>query len=222
MGPLSRKYRTRFIYAFHLNNKKIFLLLLLLVFNLALWGAFMLLETQIHPAASALATSKASIAATELINDSVTQVIDEDGITYGALNSINKNEQGEIISITSDTMLMNRLKTRITSVLIDKIKNMDYADIGIPVGNLFNSYLLTGRGPKIPVRLLTTGSVQVDFENTFAAAGINQTKHTVTVCTSMDVQVLLPSGTATTTVSTSTPILETIIVGNTPNVYVER
>ena len=74
---------------------------------------------------------------------------------------------------------MNLLKARISEEIQDKINKLDTDAISIPVGSMLNNELTAGRGPRIPLKLVTVGAMEMDFWGNFTAAGINQTKHDV-------------------------------------------
>ena len=76
-----------------------------------------------------------------------------------------------------------------------------------------------GRGPKIPVRIIVLSSSSVEFSNSIVTAGINQTKHQINLCVTVDMQILVPWGTEDTEVSTDVLIADTVIVGKVPETY---
>ena len=62
-------------------------------------------------------------------------------------------------------------------------------------------------------------AVYADYENTFSAAGINQTRHTVSVKITVSSGVYLPGYSAETTIETHIIIAETVIVGDVPDAF---
>ena len=76
-----------------------------------------------------------------------------------------------------------------------------------------------GRGPKIPVDIITLTSSRIGFQNNIVTAGINQTKHQITLQVTVDIDVLVPWGSKSTQVSTEVLIADTVIVGQVPGTY---
>ena len=91
--------------------------------------------------------------------------------------------------------------------------------VNIPVGNLTGVSLLMGRGPKVPVKIITMTSSRVEFNNSIVTAGINQTKHQINLEVIVDIDILVPWGTESTQVITEVLIADTIVVGRVPDTY---
>lgn len=194
---------------------------MLMIFNISFLFTFKLIEENFKPSVSALATAYAGTYTTSVINKSIkeTTILNTE---YSKLCYINKNEDGEIISVTSDANTINEIKLNLSEKIIEKLKPSGSQEIGIPIGNLTKTYILSGRGPEIPIRVITTSSPDITIESTFESAGVNQTKHKISLFTTVDVQIILPYETLTKTVSYESLISETIIVGKVPDVYVSK
>ena len=65
----------------------------------------------------------------------------------------------------------------------------------------------------------SVGAPGAYFENTFTAAGINQTKHQIRLVVDVSVSILLPGFTTGTRVRNSFTVAETVIVGTVPESY---
>jgi sporulation protein YunB len=93
--------------------------------------------------------------------------------------------------------------------------------LSIPVGTLFGGELLTGRGPKLPLKLMISNSVLSEFKNSFDEAGINQTRHEIMLELTADIYVVLPGYKTSAQVKTNISVAETIIVGKVPDTYAD-
>ncbi len=221
MKNLYYKYKSHFTYSFKQNGKKALTIIMIIIFNTTLIISFKHFEANFRPTVSALAIANSQSYVTEIINKSIME-IPEINAEYSSMCSINRNENGEITSIITNTNRINEIKEKAVSNISDKLNKENYRDFGIPAGNLTQSYLLHGRGPKIPIRILYTSSPSIHFENSFEAAGFNQTKHKISLVTKIDIQIVLPYETIQNTVVYEAMIMETIIVGKVPNVYVSK
>ena len=114
---------------------------------------------------------------------------------------------------------VNRLKTDILNIINDEILALDTSDLGIPLGSLFLPEFLSGKGPAIPVHILSIRNSDASFASSFAQAGINQTLHKLTMMVSVDVSVLVLGQTASFTVNSEVVVAETVIVGEVPETY---
>jgi sporulation protein YunB len=207
------------IYLSQKQRRGISLFSLILLICASMTAAVYYVNKSLAPSALILAKANAERVANVTLNDAVTRVMSEEQTDYRALVDIQKNEGGDITSIESNTVMMNRLKAKLSAQIQDGITNIDSVDLSVPAGNLSGFLMLAGRGPKIPVSLLSAGDVHVDFVNAFSHAGINQTKHEVSLHVRIRVSVVLPSGSETVELTSAVPVAETIIVGKVPEVF---
>ena len=61
----------------------------------------------------------------------------------------------------------------------------------------------------------------MDFKSEFSSAGINQTKHEVVAQVDVKMSDVMPMGTVGTELSTSIPLVQTVIVGEVPESLTE-
>ena len=222
MGFIGRRLGAHFIYACKINRRKTGFFLMYIFMSLVTLATSVMVETQLIPVAKTLAESNAKRVANIIINQSVNEILSRHGIEYGNLCSIEKNEAGEIIAVVPNIMKINELKTIIALDIQQRISDYKSSDIGIPIGSLTNSYILTGRGPRIPFKILASGNIFTNFSNTFTSAGINQTKHEISLEVSANISILLPAGHSSTVVEAKIPITETIIVGKVPLAFFDK
>jgi sporulation protein YunB len=116
---------------------------------------------------------------------------------------------------------VNRLKTDILNLINDEILAVDTANLGVPLGNLFLPEFLSGKGPSIPVQILSIRNSDASFQSHFSEAGINQTLQQITMDVSVDVSVLVLGETDSFTVSSQVVVAETIIVGDVPDTFLK-
>ena len=81
--------------------------------------------------------------------------------------------------------------------------------------------LLAGAGPGIAVQILPVGSVQAAFSTDFTTAGINQTRHRISLVLTANVQIVIPTGAKNVQASTQMAMAESIIVGQVPDSFAE-
>ena len=168
---------------------------------------------------SSMAISDARDAVTLAINACVNRIIQENEYGPDYFVQLEKDAEGNITAITTDTMHINALASQLLSEIV-KAADSETLNIRIPLGSLFGSNLLMGRGPEIPVEVLMLTSSFVRFENELIPAGINQSRHVVTLKADVDVDIVIPWATINTTVESDVLIAETVIVGRVPETYV--
>ena len=99
----------------------------------------------------------------------------------------------------------------------------EYADssISIRMGTLTGTDFLADRGPAVQLRIIPVSSVSSSITNEFVSGGINQTLHRIMMQLVVDISIVLPGYSTTTTVVSEFCIAETIIVGSVPESYYE-
>jgi len=191
------------------------LLLLLIVFALA---AF---RWKFHDAIRGLAETQVRNATSDLINDAIDKQIENHNILYDRIVYFEKDLDGRITALKTNMSEVNRLKTDILNLVNDEILALDTTDLGIPLGSLILPEVLAGRGPNIPVRILSIRNSDASFTSNFTEAGINQTLQQLNMEISVDVAVLVLGDTNYFTVSSQVIVAETIIVGQVPDTFLQ-
>ena len=155
----------------------------------------------------------------DLINDAIDRQIDAGDIHYDRIVYFEKDLNGRITALKTNMSEVNRLKTSTLNIINDEILALDTSDIGIPLGNLFLPELLSGKGPVIPVQIISIRNSDAYFSSNFTQAGINQTLHQLTMSVGVDVAVLILGEAANFTVVSEVVVAETIIVGDVPDTF---
>lgn len=167
---------------------------------------------------SQIASADAKDVMTAKINAAIVETLSEGDYDGDYFVTFQKAENGDVSAISSNMARINDLSAKILDKLVGSTKD-NTITIGIPAGSLTGASLLMGRGPKIPVRIIVLSSSSVEFSNSIVTAGINQTKHQINLCVTVDMQILVPWGTEDTEVSTDVLIADTVIVGKVPETY---
>ena len=175
--------------------------------------------TQMRPILVSLATTRVSNMVNRIVSEAVDEAIEGGNIRYSDLITFEKDNNGQITAIYSNMAAFNRLQSKILDIILARIDQVSARELSIPVGRLTGSVLLAGRGPRISVRMESVGSSSANFENEFASAGINQTKHQIVLNIDVSVSILLPGFSTATTVSNAVTVAETVIVGAVPDTY---
>ena len=166
-----------------------------------------------------LAQTQITNATSDLINDAIDHQIETGDIHYDRIVYFEKDLNGRITALKTNMSEVNRLKTSTLNLINDEILALDTSDIGIPMGSLFVSELFSGKGPIIPVEIISIRNSDAFFTSDFTQAGINQTLHQLSMSVLVDVVVLVLGETASFTVTSEVVVAETIIVGDVPDTF---
>lgn len=219
MKIFTRRFGSHFGYTYGRNKAKLRMLLLLTIVFIIVTSVLFTLRSHFLPLVTSMAQSKAKSIGTAIINEAITMQLTSKDVDYSQLYEIQKNKEGEISAIVANVTMMNTIKSQLNTSIQDRINSIDTQQIGIPIGSMLNNELLAGRGPKIPIKIVTVGEIQIDFTNSFVSAGINQTKHEVHLEVKASISAMMPTGNIVSDVTSTIPVAQTIIVGKVPDTY---
>lgn len=184
-------------------------------------AALVLFRMRYHDSIRLLAETQVRNSTSDLINDAIDKQIENGNIQYDRIVYFEKDLDGRITALKTNMSEVNRLKTDILNLINDEILALDTSDIGIPIGSLILPEMLSGRGPEIPVNILSIRNSDASFTSHFTEAGINQTLQQLIMSVSVDVTVLALGETNSFTVSSEVVVAETIIVGQVPDTLLQ-
>lgn len=197
------------------------LLFCVILIGLAGMAFFFTLRSKYYAVITSLAQTQVTNATSDLINDAVSKQISSGNIAYDRIVYFEKDLNGRITALKTNIGEVNSLKTQTLNTINEEILDTDDFDIGVPIGSLFVPEFLSGRGPRIPVRILSVRNSDATFESSFVQAGINQTLHQLNMCVLVDVTILVLGRTVSFTVTSQVVVAETIIVGDVPDTYLQ-
>lgn len=192
-----------------------------IVLLLILTALFLMFRVRYHDTIRSLAETQVRNATSDLINDAIDQQIETGNIQYDRIVYFEKDLDGRITALKTNMSEVNRLKTAILNIINDEILAMDSSEICIPLGSLFLPEFWSGRGPGIPVQILSVSNSDASFESYFTEAGINQTLQQLRMNIIVDVSILVFGTTQSFTVSSQVVVAETIIVGQVPDTFLK-
>jgi sporulation protein YunB len=168
-----------------------------------------------------LAGYQAHLIVTHSVNRIITQELSRSDREYDNLARIMTDTEGNITGIEMNIIAVNRLKANILTQVADELNGLTRADVSIPIGTLMDWQIFSGRGPRIPFKIIPAGYVEGDVRRSFEAVGINQARHEITLDINVTVTAIIPGYRTTSPVSTSYCIAETVIVGSVPDSFTE-
>jgi len=182
---------------------------------------FFLFRSRYRETIRELAETQVKNTTSDLTNDAIAKQIADGIIQYDRIVFFEKDLEGRITALKTNMSEVNRLKTDILNIINDEILALDTSDIGIPMGSLFLPELLSGKGPVIPVHILSIRNSDASFSSNFVQAGINQTLHQLIMLVSVDVAILVLGQTGSFTITSEVVVAETVIVGDVPNTFLQ-
>ena len=191
----------------------------LIAVGMVLTGLLVIMDLSFRPIIETVNAYECHEMVSRVINDAVLAELENEDADYSKLVNLTKNADGEVISLESNVMNINKLKTRIAQRLEREIERLSEIDIQIPIGTLLGIQLLHGKGFSIGMTVQPMGFATASIISEFSEAGLNQTLHRIVIEIKADVDAIIPGFSTRVPVKTTIVAAETVIVGRVPNAY---
>lgn len=191
----------------------------LIAVGMVLTGLLVIMDLSFRPIIETVNAYECHEMVSRVINDAVLAELENEDADYSKLVTLTKNADGEVISLESNVMNINKLKTRIAQRLEREIERLSEIDIQIPIGTLLGIQLLHGKGFCIGMTVQPMGFATASIISEFSEAGLNQTLHRIVIEINADVDAIIPGFSTRVPVKTTIVAAETVIVGRVPNAY---
>ncbi|MEC1178914.1 sporulation protein YunB [Metasolibacillus meyeri] len=149
----------------------------------------------------------------------------------------------DMITTKFNTEIINRVRAETQSLVkeylqqaengdlthLPNLENVEY-DVGkmdtgdgivffVPLGQAANLPLLGNLGPKIPIRFHIIGNVHSDVESTIREFGINNAYVEISIHLEVNVQIIVPFASKSSTVEQYIPVAIGLVQGSVPHIY---
>ena len=194
--------------------------LLILFAVLVVLGGYFWYTRVFSPLVQSLCEAKANRLGQQTIHHSVAALLAKEEYLGSNFLFVEKTQDGEPSLVLPDTMVMNRFRSELILLISERLNTTKNAEISIPLGNLSGMEFLSNRGPYLTLDAYPYGEVFVELLSEFSDAGVNQTRHAMTVKVTLDVLMALPGhSSCKARVVATVPMSETVVVGSVPNSY---
>lgn len=174
---------------------------------------------RMRPVIIKYAESVAQTAMYNAANEAVLEILNENGITYGDISVLSRNENGNVTSAEIDIVKINTLKSAISGRLSRKVDEKEYYDIKIPIGTFFSNVYTNALGPKLRFKMQLTATAAVNFSHEFKSVGINQVLHIIMIDMDISGSFVTTGYRDSVTAKTSAIAAQTVIAGSVPDAY---
>jgi len=144
-----------------------------------------------------------------------------DKVQINDLYKIQKDNNGKIVFIETDALLLNYIVKNLALDCYDYMNEYVSGGFEIPLGAFSGVKLLAGYGPKVNVKLTTALSVECKIVRTFTSAGINQTRQTLSAVIFTEITVFAPFYREYYDGNIEIVLFDNLIVGEVPSTYLD-
>lgn len=197
-------------------EKKKRLMIAIIIVAIAIMTCNIILKS-FSPIYEAVCRDKARSIATIISNQEATKVMKD--YTYEDIVTIYKDKNDNITMIKSNIIPINKIISDVGEYTQKRIDEEGEKQVGINLGSFFGSRILSGRGPKVPLKLSVVGNVKTNLISEFKEAGINQTLHRIYLQVDCTISILTPFDNMQESIGNQVLLAENVIVGLIPDSY---
>ena len=199
-----------------MKKSDIFIIILILIISLS-FGMISLFTYKSDSFMSGYAKSKCNNIMSNLINDSISRVINHEEIII-----IEKNDNDEVVNLNINNSIVNSMLHSINENIINSIyelENNSNLVYSVPYNVVFDSPLLLYLSPEIPFKIAFLGGVYNKSSINVKSYGINSYLVEVAIDINIELQLVLPFKTENYTMSSNVLLESKIIQGVIPKYY---
>ncbi|MDU4884293.1 MAG: sporulation protein YunB [Clostridium celatum] len=196
---------------FKVHSSLLIVLIIIIAFNFIIY----IFGKRILPIVLNMGEVKIKSEAVKIMNEESVNVYSEN-FKYDDIINIEKDADGNITMIRSDTVKQNYLASQVVLKCDERLSELEDLGVKIPLGYLTNNVMFYNMGPKITVKMQQVGNITTSYESEFQSAGINQTRHKIYLNLTTTMRVIVPFNSKEVEVTCQIPVSDTIIVGKIP------
>lgn len=200
-----------------LKKRQIFFIVLIITMFLSV-QSFIFIEKNLRPALLSVAKVRIKQIATQAINTAITEQISQE-TDYKKLIDWREDENGKTIGFMVNYAEHMKIAADTKNVVQNTLNTLQKVPEEVPLGQAFDSAILSSFGPDVPIKLVPAGSVQVDLDTRQQDAGINMVLVEVFIRIVTEVTIIIPFDTEPEIVQTEVPISYLLVVGDVPMYY---
>ena len=175
------------------------------------------LNIRLSPILRTLAAVEAEKIAEARIATALLSEMERRPTLYRDIIKLSYKSDGSVASLSADTARLITLRNRLSRAVLSALDDENMC-LKIPVSSLLGLNFLPST-PQISLPLRVTRSYNAYFSSQFTERGINQTRHSIIFCLSIEMAVLIPNRIHTVRIVREIPFAETVIVGEVPDAY---
>ncbi|MBS5661873.1 MAG: sporulation protein YunB [Clostridiales bacterium] len=191
----------------------------ILMLGLTLLCILFLVDRKVRPIIKNNAAIQAKMIATKALNQAITEQLRDKDYTYDTMVKLGKDNDGQIISMETNTAQINEIQAQLTENAIRQLETIEDTVYKIRFGTLLHSEYFAGKGVQLKFHLQPAGYVTTKILSSFTEAGINQTRHEIKFRITVPIAVAATGYHTSTDVGIDFVLADTLIVGEVPQYY---
>lgn len=183
--------------------------------------ALVTVDKKLRPLVQSYGYMSARRTAMLAVHTGVERVLASDALSYADLVTVERDDEGKVLSAEANVGAINRLKAAANNAVTEELRLREKQNVSIPLGSLLGGSFFTGRGPFLNIAINTSGVVISELTGEFIDAGINQTNHRLSLDMLVMITAALPAERVSLEIKTNFLVCETVIVGQVPQTVLQ-
>lgn len=210
---------------------RLFIIILFIIILIAIIG-IKIINDKISPLVMDYSIGEMKRITSIIINRSINSDILE-SIDMDKLFIINKDKNDEVVTISLDSIIINKITDSISDACEDNLRLLEEGkyhelknkfNIGeeyfyVPSGIIFKNTLFSSIGPKIPISLKIIGNVTSGIKTEVKEYGINNSLITISSEITVEMMIILPFSSDYVNITNLVPLSIKLIQGKVPEIY---
>ena len=167
-----------------------------------------------------MSSLKINTIATKVINKAIEDTLTEEGVKTDDLLTFNHNSEGEIISYGVNTVLINKLCSKIIEKITNDVEVLDHEELVIPLGHVIGEGAFSNYGPDIKIEIMPYGTANINYDKEFISTGINQINYRIWLDINLTMQLILPLKREKILIHQEVTLVDRVVSGQVPDNYV--
>jgi len=195
-------------------KKGVFILFCLFALFITLFAV--LYDKRLLPVVVEITKLKSETAINKIISETVYKIVDEDKLSFEDFY-LSSTLDGKIQSITVNSLLVDRLCSRIAADISSELSNLKKERVEVPLGVMTGINAFSNLGPSYSIKIQPLGSATVDYTSSFESAGINQINFQIWLQVETKMLIINPLQRLEINVSRSVLLVNVAFSGDVPN-----
>ncbi len=185
-------------------------------------AAVVAVDARLRPLVQQYGMMSARRSAMLAVHTGVERVLAESDTSYDSfVRLVRDANEGRVLSLETDVTAINRMKAAVSNAVMEELSRRETQTVLLPLGSLLGGTFFTGRGPFLPLKVHTGGTVITTLSGEFTDAGINQTNHSLYLDMTVMMVAALPGERVSVELSTRFLVCDTVLVGEVPQTVLQ-
>lgn len=178
--------------------------------------SFIYIDFCLRPVVTTVARYHIQSLINKAVNNAIITVMEKTQYSYNDLVHIIKNSDNEIVSVSYNSLCINKLRAELINTSIEETQKIPVSYVYIPIGNITGIDILQNKGPKLKFTVTPSSYVEADVESVFQNTGINQINHQIFITVKVTANALIPNYSTSIYSENKVCVAETVIIGKVP------